>query len=76
MIKTTTSNELILNVYNESSEASQKSFHSECILNELLSEEREIMEDLKTSLENLSFQPRQSSIDAILQYSQSFMTAH
>jgi hypothetical protein len=42
-------------------------------MNSTLSEERDEFEDIKISLEALSFQPRQKSIDAILNYSVSFM---
>ncbi len=73
MIKTTTQNEIILNVYKETSESSQEDFQIECILNSILSQERNEFEDMKTSLDELSFQPRQKSIDAILTYSASFM---
>ena len=76
MIKTTTQNEVILNVYKETSESSQEDFQAECILNTLLSEERDEFEDIKISLDTLSFQPRQKSIDAILNYSASFMNNH
>ncbi|HVD97892.1 MAG TPA: hypothetical protein VNB90_06780 [Cytophagaceae bacterium] len=73
MIKTTTQNEIILNVYKENSESSQEDFQTECVMNSTLSEERDEFEDIKISLEALSFQPRQKSIDAILNYSVSFM---
>jgi hypothetical protein len=76
MIKTTTQNEIILNVYKENSKRSQEDFQTECILNTLLSEERDEFEDIKISLDALSFQPRQKSIDAILNYSASFMNRH
>jgi hypothetical protein len=76
MIKTTTQNEIILNVYKETSDRSQEDFHTECILNSLLSEERRELEDIKISLDALSFQPRQKSIDAILNYAASFMNNH
>ncbi len=76
MIKTTTQNEVILNVYKETSESSQEDFQIECILNSILSEERDEFEDIKISLDALSFQPRQKSIDAILNYSAAFMTSH
>ena len=75
MIKTTTPNEVILNVYKETSEESQSDFNTECILNSILSEERETFEQLKQSLDQLSFQPRQQSIENILKYSSSFMNA-
>ncbi len=76
MIKTTTPNEVILNVYNETSEKSQRSFHTECILNALLSEERDEFEDIKQALDQLSFQPRQKRIENILNYSAGFMHSH
>jgi hypothetical protein len=76
MIKTTTQNEIILNVYKETSESSQEDFQNECILNSILSQERDELEGLKISLDELSFQPRQKSIDAILNYSVSFMNCH
>jgi hypothetical protein len=76
MIKTTTQNEVILNVYKETSEQSQEDFQVECILNSILSDERDEFEDIKISLDALSFQPRQKSIDAILNYSASFMNGH
>lgn len=76
MIKTTTPNEVILNVYNETSEKSQRIFQTECILNSLLSEERNEFEDIKQSLDELSFQPRQKSIENILNYSSSFLRSH
>ncbi len=76
MIKTTTPNEVILNVYNETSEKSQRNFQTECILNSGLSEERDEFEDIKQMLDELSFQPRQKSIDTILNYSGSFLNSH
>ncbi len=76
MIKTTTQNEIILNVYKETSVSSQEDFQIECVLNSFLSEVRDEFEDIKNSLDALSFQPRQKSIDAILNYSASFMSSH
>jgi hypothetical protein len=76
MIKTTTQNEIILNVYKETSERSQEDFQVKCIINSMLSEERDEFEDIKISLESLSIQPRKKSIDAILNYSASFMTSY
>ncbi len=76
MITTTTPNEIILNVYKETSETTQKDFQTECLINAVLSEERDEFEDIKNSLDELSFQPRQKSIDAILKYSASFMRSH
>lgn len=76
MTKTTTPNEIILNVYKETSESSQEDFQTECILNHDLSEERDEFEDIKTALDALSLQPKQSSVDAILNYSASFMKSH
>lgn len=76
MIKTATHNEVILNVYKETSENSQRDFRTQCLLNAILSEERDEYEDVKIVLEELSFQPRQKSIDAILNYSASFMSKH
>ena len=73
MIKTTTPNEIILNVYNETSEESQKDFHTECLINAILSQERDELTDVKTSLDAMSFVPRQRSLDTILNYSSSFM---
>ncbi len=76
MIKTTTENEIILNVYKETSESSQEDFQIECILNSLLSEERDEFEDIKQSLDALAFQPRPKTTDAILNYSASFMSRY
>jgi hypothetical protein len=73
MTKTTTPNEVILNVYKETSEKSQLDFQTKCLFNSVLSEERDEFEDIKISLDELSFQPRQKSLDAILNYSNSFM---
>ncbi|HWZ23103.1 MAG TPA: hypothetical protein VNW06_10645 [Cytophagaceae bacterium] len=75
MIKTTTQNELILTIYRETSEKSQKDFHTECIINSILSEEKEAFEQIKGALDQLSFRPRQKSIENILKYSASFMTS-
>ncbi len=74
MIITTTPNEVILNIYKETSEKSQKDFQTECILNSILSEEKEAFEQMKGALDQLSFRPRQKSIENILYYSASFMT--
>jgi hypothetical protein len=76
MTKTTTQNEIILNVYKETSESSQEDFHTECILNNDLSDERDEFEDIKMEMDALSLQPNESSIDAILNYSASFMRSH
>ncbi len=76
MIKTTTQNEIILNVYKETSESSQEDFQTECILNSSLSEERDEFEDIKISMDELSFQPKQKSLNAILSYSAAFMNLH
>jgi hypothetical protein len=75
MIITTTPNELILNVYKETSEKSQKDLERECIINSILSEEKEAFEQIKGALDQLSFRPRQKSIENILKYSASFMTS-
>jgi len=73
MIKTTTPNEVILNIYRETSESSQQDFQTECLLNSVLAQEKDELEDLKQSLDALAFQPRKSSIESILTYSQTFM---
>jgi len=73
MIKTTTKNEIILNVYKETSEESQKDFQTECLMNSKLSEERDELENIKNLLDEASLQPSDKSIDAILKYSASYM---
>lgn len=73
MIKTTTQNEVILNLYQETSSTSLKAFETECLLNSTLSQERDDFQALKEALEGLTFSPRRLSIERILKYSQSFM---
>jgi len=73
MIKTTTPNDVILNVYQETSKDSQKDFQLECLLSSLLAEERDEVEAIKDSLSSISYQPRNSSIENILNYSTAFM---
>jgi hypothetical protein len=76
MITTSTQNEIILNIYKETNENSLRDFQTECLINATLSNEKDEFEAIKNSLEELSFQPRQKTIDAILQYSTSFMRSH
>ncbi len=57
MIKTTTPNELILNVYRETSDKSQKDFQTERIINSILAEKKEAFEQIKGALEQLSVLP-------------------
>jgi hypothetical protein len=76
MIKTTTPNEIILHLYEESTEQTQEEFRLECLMNTMLSELKDEFEEVKTSLDELSFQPSRANIQQILMYSASFMPKH
>ncbi len=73
MIKTTTPNEVILNVYLETSKTAQDDFQLECLLDAMLAEERDEIREMKDSLTSIAYQPKKSSIENILNYSSSFM---
>jgi hypothetical protein len=73
MIKTTTPNDILLQLYHETDETSQKDFQLECLLNGHLAEEVDSLNEIKNSLDALSIKPKASSIEAIMRYSASFM---
>ncbi len=71
MTKTTTPNDLVKYIYNESTPEQKQEFYVQCMIQTELYGLTESLQEVKDMLDQTILEPSQKSIDAILNYSKS-----